>query len=91
MIPAAIALNPFALMMDPSLVLDAMEHSTQLRNLRQRKYCPLDAPLISHRISGDLESFDASVDAAACDTMDGAAADALIDTVLGMGGEPLLN
>ena len=91
MIPAAIALNPFALMMDPSLVIDAMRRSAQLRSLRHRKYCPLDAPLIAHRVSRDLEDFDAGIDAASGNTLDDAAADALIDAVLGMDAEPLLN
>jgi hypothetical protein len=91
MIPAAIAMNPFALMMDPSLVLDAMEHSAQLRNLRHRKYCPLDAPLIARRVNRDLEAFDVGIDAASGSTLDDAATDALIDAVLGMGSEPLLN
>ena len=91
MIPTAIALNPFALMMDPSLVLDAMERSAQLRSLRHRKYCPLDAPVIAHRVNRDLEAFDAGIDAGAGNTLDAAATDALIDAVLGVESEPLLN
>jgi hypothetical protein len=83
MIPAAIALNPFALMMDPSLVIATMEHSAQLRHLRHRKYCPLDAPLIARRVNRDLEAFDAGIDAGADNTLD--------DAVLGMESEPLLN
>ncbi len=91
MIPAAIALNPFALMSDPSLVINAMERSAQLRALRQRKYCPLDAPLIAHRVSRVLEDFDAAIDAAPGNSLEDAATDALIDAVLGMECEPLLN
>ncbi len=43
---ADIQLNPFSLMMDPAMVLQAMERSTQLRHLRRRKLRPLDKPLI---------------------------------------------
>ncbi len=91
MIPAAIALNPFALMMDPSLVLEAMERSAQLRSLRQRKCCPLDAPLMARRVNRDLEAFDAGIDAGPDSALDEAAADALIDAVLGMESEQRLN
>ena len=30
-----VALNPFSLMMEPEMVLSAMEHSQQLRGLRR--------------------------------------------------------
>jgi hypothetical protein len=92
MIPTAIALNPFALMMDPSLVIATMEHSAQLRNLRHRKCHPLDVPLIARRVSRELQAFDAAIDAAsAANKLDTAAADAMIDAALGVEPEPLLN
>ena len=40
------SLNPFSLMMEPERVIQAMQHSTQLRGLRRRKLHPLDKPLI---------------------------------------------
>ncbi|WP_198969820.1 hypothetical protein [Xylophilus sp. ASV27] len=39
---AVIASNPFALMMDPEAVLQAMEHSDALRSLKLRRIQPLD-------------------------------------------------
>nr|WP_297350361.1 hypothetical protein [uncultured Caldimonas sp.] len=36
--------NPFALMMDPQSVLDAVEHSQRLARLHRRVYRPLDKP-----------------------------------------------
>lgn len=91
MIPVAIALNPFALMMEPSLVIAAMKHSAQLRNLRHREYHPLDAPLIARRVNRDLQAFDADIDAGAENTWDDDAADATIDAVLGMEPAPVFN
>ena len=41
-----ISLNPFSLMMEPELVLKAMERSKSLRGLRRHKLRPLDKPLI---------------------------------------------
>jgi len=38
----AIASNPFALIMDPEAVLQAMEHSDALRSLKLRRIQPLD-------------------------------------------------
>ena len=64
MIPASIALNPFALMMDPSRVIATMERSEQLRELRHHEYRPLDKPLIAHRSSRPLHDFDVVIEAA---------------------------
>jgi hypothetical protein len=38
--------NPFALMMDPEAVFQAMERSERLNALRSRVHRPLDKPLI---------------------------------------------
>jgi hypothetical protein len=38
--------NPFALMMDPKAVLEAMERSERLNHLESRVCRPLDKPLI---------------------------------------------
>lgn len=44
----AISLNPFSLMMEPELVIKAMERSKSLRALRRHKLHPLDKPLIPY-------------------------------------------
>ncbi|MEY4883520.1 MAG: hypothetical protein RIS34_1374 [Pseudomonadota bacterium] len=61
----AIALNPFSLMMEPEMVLSAMEHSQQLNCLRRRKLHPLDKPLIpySKAVMDARAAFDAAIDA----------------------------
>jgi len=43
-----ISLNPFSLMMEPELVLQAMERSPGLRALQRRQLHPLDKPLIPY-------------------------------------------
>lgn len=45
-----ISLNPFSLMMEPELVLQAMEHSKSLRALRRHTLHPLDKPLIPYAV-----------------------------------------
>lgn len=55
--------NPFALMMDPQAVLQAMERSERLNRLQSRVCRPLDKPLIP-LVQGDRDVFDESVDAA---------------------------
>jgi hypothetical protein len=61
-----VALNPFSLMMEPEMVLNAMEHSQQLRGLRRHKLHPLDKPLIpySKAVMDARAAFDAEIDAA---------------------------
>ncbi len=54
--------NPFALMMDPQAVLQAMERSERLNRLQSRICRPLDKPLIP-MISGEGQDFDKEVDA----------------------------
>lgn len=44
----SIAANPFALMMDPQAVLEAVERSAPLSGLQRRICRPLDRPLIPH-------------------------------------------
>ena len=58
-----ISLNPFSLMMEPELVLQAMERSKSLRSLRRHQLRPLDKPLIPYAPGatdedGDLEEVD---------------------------------
>jgi hypothetical protein len=45
-----ISLNPFSLMMEPELVLQAMERSPALRSLSRRQLRPLDKPLIPYAV-----------------------------------------
>ncbi|MSQ74654.1 MAG: hypothetical protein EXR34_02550 [Rhodoferax sp.] len=62
---AEISLNPFSLMMEPELVLQAMERSEQLQRLRRHKLRPLDRPLIPYT-QQSLDSraaFDAAIEA----------------------------
>ena len=62
---AALALNPFSLMMEPELVLQTMERSQQLRSLRRHKQRPLDKPLIplTKEAQASRAAFDAAIDA----------------------------
>ena len=53
--------NPFALMMDPQGVVDAMERSERLQRLHRRVCRPLDKPLIPHA-DGEQDAFDREVD-----------------------------
>ena len=58
-------LNPFFLMLDPEVVISAMESSTTLRSLRQRICRPLDKPLIPKTHTIDriaLRDFDSVID-----------------------------
>lgn len=69
---AEVVLNPFCLMMNPELVLRAMEQSTQLRSLRRHKLRPLDKPLIPYTSEAlaSRAAFDAMIDAEELDAMD---------------------
>jgi len=65
MTTAALALNPFSLMMEPELVFQTMERSQQLRGLRRHKLRPLDKPLIplTKEALAARAAFDAAIDA----------------------------
>lgn len=54
--------NPFALMMDPQAVLEAMERSERLNRLQSRVCRPLDKPLIP-LVASDEQAYDREVDA----------------------------
>ncbi len=56
--------NPFALMMDPQSVLEAMERSERLNRLQSRICRPLDKPLIPLVNADAQATFDEEVDAA---------------------------
>lgn len=53
--------NPFALMMDPQGVVDAMERSERLQRLQRRVCRPLDKPLIPHA-DADQADFDREIE-----------------------------
>lgn len=53
--------DPFALLMNPEAVIQAMERSDRLGRLQRRICRPLDKPLIP-RVGKDVADFDASVD-----------------------------
>jgi hypothetical protein len=55
--------NPFALMMDPQGVLEAMERSERLNRLQSRVCRPLDKPLIP-LVNNEGQAFDQEVDSA---------------------------
>lgn len=56
--------NPFALMMDPQAVLEAMERSERLNRLQSRVCRPLDKPLIPvvQGQGNDRQEFDQEID-----------------------------
>ena len=64
------ASDPFALMMDPQSVIQAMERSDRLARLQRRICRPLDRPLIA-KTETDLEQFDSAIDSQAEQEPDG--------------------
>lgn len=57
----SLSADPFALMMNPQAVLEAMAGSTRLARLQRRVYRPLDRPLIPHR-NAELAAYDSAID-----------------------------
>lgn len=64
--PALNNANPFALMMDPEAVVQAMERSERLAGLKRRVHRPLDKPLIPpvNGFHTGHTAFDQSIEAA---------------------------
>jgi hypothetical protein len=62
--------NPFAMLIDPQSVLQAIEQSGRLGTLNSRVCRPLDKPLIPKRDSEDARAFESheSVDDLVTDT-----------------------
>ena len=58
---SALASNPFALMMHPADVVQAMERSDRLARLQRRVCKPLDKPMIP-REDGEAAAFDHEVE-----------------------------
>lgn len=57
-----IAGNPFALMLDPQSVLDAVERSERLARLKRRVCHPLDKPLLDRPVDPGQAAYDELVD-----------------------------
>ena len=55
--------NPFALMMNPEGVIQAVERSERLARLKARVCRPLDRPLIPRLQDANLAAYDAQIDA----------------------------
>lgn len=53
--------NPFALMMNPAEVLEAVERSARLERLQRRICRPLDKPLIAKK-EADMNDYDRAID-----------------------------
>ncbi len=61
--PQSIISNPFALMLSPEAVLQAVEQSQRLGGLQRRVCRPLDKPLIPKADDGtELDAFDREVE-----------------------------
>lgn len=52
--------DPFAMLISPELVMNAIEHSDRLTRLQRRVYRPLDRPWIPVKATAD---FDSEIDA----------------------------
>ncbi len=59
------AANPFALLMDPQAIFQAIESSERLARLHSRVCRPLDRPMLPAAVADDLNSFDKSVEQSA--------------------------
>lgn len=66
--------DPFALMMDPQAVVQAMERSDRLARLQRRVCRPLDKPVITPA-GNEREAFDSAIDTQAEASEEDAAAD----------------
>jgi hypothetical protein len=55
-------LNPFMLLMDPSLVLKAMESSSSLCSLRARVLRPLEPDAGARGLSDEVAAYDAAIE-----------------------------
>ncbi|MDZ7814303.1 MAG: hypothetical protein U5L74_14945 [Ideonella sp.] len=55
--------NPFMMMTNPEVILQAVEHSERLSGLQRRICRPLDKPLIPKVRARDLADYDSAIDA----------------------------
>ena len=58
----AVRPDPFTMMMNPAVVLDAMQKSERLQSLQRRVCRPLDRPLIPKVKTAELAAYDADID-----------------------------
>jgi len=56
--------NPFAMMLNPQDILQAIEGSSRLEGLQRRVCRPLDRPLNPNNDGQDVDAFDRDVEAA---------------------------
>lgn len=54
--------HPFAVMIDPQAVLEAVERSERMQRLQRRVCRPLDKPLIP-RVVAEAQAWDQAIDA----------------------------
>ena len=54
--------NPFALMLNPAEVFQAIGRSDRLERLQRRVCRPLDKPLIAHAPAADFSDYDQAID-----------------------------
>jgi hypothetical protein len=54
--------NPFALMLNPAEVVQAMERSERLERLQRRVCRPLDKPMVAKPVEG-AQDYDVAIDA----------------------------
>ncbi|WP_374565554.1 hypothetical protein [Ideonella sp.] len=69
---AQASLNPFTMMTDPEVILQAVERSDRLNCLQRRICRPLDRPLIPKVKAADLAAYDREIDLAADEEDDSA-------------------
>lgn len=62
--------NPFALMMNPEAVLQAVEASTRLGGLQRRIYRPLDRPMLVRKSLPAMDAFDAEIESSPDDLVE---------------------
>lgn len=67
----ATSLNPFSMMTNPEVILQAVERSERLNRLQRRVCRPLDRPLIPKVSGADLADFDREIDLAADEIVSG--------------------
>lgn len=58
------AADPFALLLNPDVVLKAMEASDRLGRLHSRVCRPLDRPVIPARVDDPVAAYDAAIERA---------------------------
>ena len=64
--PTTFRPNPFTMMTDPELILQAVDRSERLKHLKRRVCRPLDKPLIPKvsAAGSELSAFDQAIDQA---------------------------